>query len=68
QILELGPGASEAVVFEITPGLLAQVNMAGETVTEPGDYAVYIGGVSPVQVSKDRLGKPALVKASFNVN
>ena len=64
-ILELGPGASEAVVFEITPGLLAQVNME---VTEPGDYMVYIGGVSPVQISNDRLGKPALVKASFNVN
>ena len=67
QPLELEPGASQEIVFNITPELLAQVNMEGKTVTEKGDYTVYIGGVSPVKISNDRLGNLALVKASFKV-
>lgn len=45
--IELEPGASREVIFEITPEMMEIVNNEGEKILEPGDFKIYIGGSSP---------------------
>lgn len=45
QKVELSPGQSTTITFELTPDQLAFVNANSETVTEPGDFELMIGSL-----------------------
>lgn len=62
----LDAGATAEVVFEITPDLLAQINMEGKPAIEAGAFKVSIGGVSP-SPANDRLGVAQPLEAVVNV-
>ena len=51
--IELAPGTSQEVEFEITPHMMELVNVNGERVLEKGDFRVHIGGSSPGVRSKE---------------
>jgi beta-glucosidase len=42
--IELKPGESKTVVFSITKNDLSFVGIDNKTVTEPGDFKIYVGG------------------------
>ncbi|WP_423819713.1 glycoside hydrolase family 3 N-terminal domain-containing protein [Salinimicrobium sp. TIG7-5_MAKvit] len=63
--VELEPGASEEISFEITPQMMQLVNNEGESVLESGEFSIYIGGSSPGKRSIE-LGKE-LKEANFTV-
>ncbi|WZL89807.1 glycoside hydrolase family 3 N-terminal domain-containing protein [Salinimicrobium sp. 3283s] len=63
--VELEPGASEEISFEITPQMMQLVNNEGESVLESGEFSVYIGGSSPGKRSIE-LGKE-LKEANFTL-
>jgi beta-glucosidase len=64
--IDLEPGTSKEVEFEITPDMMELVNLEGERVMESGDFKVYIGGSSPGKRSVE-LGIPQLKEASFTL-
>ena len=66
QRVSLKPGRSRTVAFTITPEMMAIVNEKGESIIEPGQFLITIGGCSPNQRSID-LGAPVPVQASFSV-
>lgn len=47
--VELKPGETRSVTFELTPQDLELVNDAGERVLESGAFTVTVGGASPVE-------------------
>lgn len=65
--INLEPGASQKITFEITPKMMELVNNDGERILEAGDFKVHIGGSSPVKRAVD-LGASELVTANFSVN
>ena len=58
--IHLAPGTSKKVTFTITPDMLKLVNENGQSVGEPGNIKIIIGGSSPAERSNE-LGaaKPA---------
>lgn len=66
QQVELAAGESMQVSFTIGNEELAQINMEGKTVIEPGTFTISVGGSSPSQAN-GRLGLAAPVTASLTV-
>lgn len=64
--IELEPGSSQKVEFDITPQMMELVNNEGERVLERGDFRVYIGGSSPGERSVE-LGIKKLKEATFTL-
>ena len=64
--VELEPGASEEIQFEITPEMMQLVNEQGERVLESGDFRIYLGGSSPGNRSTE-LGISTLKEATFTL-
>jgi beta-glucosidase len=64
--VELDPGASKEIEFDITPRMMELVNNKGERVIEPGDFKIYLGGSSPGERSVE-LGIGKLKEATFNL-
>lgn len=64
--IELEPGASEEIIFEITPEMMELVNNEGERILEKGDFKIHIGGSSPGKRSED-LGIDKLQEATFTL-
>ncbi len=64
--VELEPGASKELVFEITPEMMELVNNEGERVLESGEFRIYIGGSSPGKRSTE-LGVQQLKEAVFTL-
>ncbi|MFW6100642.1 MAG: glycoside hydrolase family 3 C-terminal domain-containing protein [Bacteroidota bacterium] len=62
----LNPGESQELSFEITPGMMEVIDMAGNRVVEPGAYNVTIGGASPMPRSRE-LGATKPAKKAFKV-
>jgi beta-glucosidase len=48
--IELGPGETRTVSFELTPDTLALYNAKMERVVEPGDFLVMVGGSSRTEL------------------
>ena len=44
--VELGPGETRTVHFELPPKALSFLNASGDRVVEPGDFLVMVGGSS----------------------
>ena len=66
QRIALKPGQSRTVSFTITPEMMSLVNDDGQSVLEPGDFRVLIGGCSP-GTRGPALGAPQPVQATFTV-
>ncbi|MTI39384.1 glycoside hydrolase family 3 C-terminal domain-containing protein [Fulvivirga lutimaris] len=66
QRVNLEPGASKTVEFEIDPKMLRMVTLKGERIYEPGDFKLYIGGSSPMTKSFD-LGAPKMAEVTFTL-
>ncbi len=66
QRVALEPGASEEIIFEITPQMMELVNLEGERVLESGDFKIYLGGSSPGKRSTE-LGIQPSKEASFTL-
>jgi len=64
--VELDPGASKEIEFDISPERMELVNNEGERVLERGDFKIYIGGSSPGERSVE-LGTGKLKEATFNL-
>ena len=64
--LQLKPGESKEVSFEVTPAMMELVIESGDKVIEPGDFKVYISGSSPSELSQ-RLGAATPASGVFNV-
>ena len=64
--IELEPGSSKEVDFEITPQMMELVNLEGERVLESGEFKVYIGGSSP-GIRNVELGVPPLKETTFKL-
>lgn len=64
--VELWPGESKTITFEITPEMMYVVNEKGESVIEKGDFKVYISGSTPTQRSLE-LGAAPWIEANFTV-
>lgn len=50
--LKLNAGASEVVKFTITPQMLTLITDKGESIEEPGDFKISIGGALPGNTSE----------------
>jgi beta-glucosidase len=66
QRLRLAPSATQTITFTLTPAMLALVDDAGGTVTEPGDFRVTVGGCSPGARGL-ALGAPKSVSTVFTL-
>ncbi len=66
QRIKLEPGASQTVTFEVTPKALQMVNNDGESVLEPGDFQISVGGSVPSKRSTE-LGAPMYKQAKLTV-
>ena len=64
--LQLKPGESKGVSFEVTPAMMELVIESGDKVIEPGDFKVYISGSLPSELSQ-RLGAATPASGVFNV-
>ncbi|KPK83403.1 MAG: hypothetical protein AMS27_13040 [Bacteroides sp. SM23_62_1] len=64
--IHLQPGESTQVGFTITPEMMQIVNNDGESVLEPGEFKVSIGGSSPGRRSAE-LGAATPVEVLFKV-
>ncbi|OQA21099.1 MAG: Periplasmic beta-glucosidase precursor [Chloroflexi bacterium ADurb.Bin360] len=64
--VELAPGESRELTFEITPDMLALVDEAGASRLEAGDFRLTIGGCSP-GARGIALGAPEPVSATFTL-
>lgn len=58
--VKLERGESAEITFEILPEQLAVVNDDGQSVIEPGDFEVYVGGSQPDTRSIKLIGKAPL--------
>ncbi len=65
--VNLEPGASREINFEITPEMMELVNEKGERVLEKGDFKVYIGGSTPSERNIE-LGLSPVQEGSFTLN
>ncbi|MUP44964.1 glycoside hydrolase family 3 protein [Gramella sp. BOM4] len=65
--INLEPGASREITFEITPEMMELVNEEGKRVLEKGSFRVYIGGSTPSQRNIE-LGLSPVQQASFTLN
>lgn len=65
--ISLEPGESKQVSFEITQEMMEVIDMAGNSVIEPGNYRVTIGNASPMPRSLE-LGAAEPAEATFAVN
>ncbi len=66
QRLRLKPGQRQTVAFTITPEMMYLVDENGDSILEPGQFRVTIGGCSPGKRATD-LGAPQPVQAVFTV-
>ena len=64
--VNLKPGTSEEITFEITPEMMELVNNKGEKVIEKGDFKIYIGSSSP-SVRSLELGAAQFKEAIFSL-
>jgi beta-glucosidase len=64
--IHLKPGESIQVDFNITPEMMQIINNDGESVLEPGEFKITIGGSSPGKRSVE-LGAPTPVEVLFRV-
>lgn len=64
--VNLAPGESKTVQFTITPDMMMLVNDKGESILEPGEFKVSVGGSLPIKRSVD-LGATPHQEAVFNV-
>ena len=67
QPVVLAPGESKELSIEITGEKMHQVNMNGRSVVEPGMFATYLGGISPLMANQ-RLDLEDPLKISSTVN
>ncbi|NLM09527.1 MAG: hypothetical protein GX213_01845, partial [Clostridiaceae bacterium] len=58
--IKLESGESCKISFEILPEQLAVVNDDGESIIEPGDFEIYVGGSQPDTRSIKLTGKAPL--------
>jgi len=58
--IKLESGESAEITFEIFPEQLAVVNDDGQSVIEPGDFEIYVGGSQPDTRSIKLMGKAPL--------
>lgn len=58
--VKLEPGESKDISFEILPEQLAVINDEGQSIIEPGDFEVYVGGSQPDTRSIKLTGKSPL--------
>ena len=58
--IKLESGESREITFEILPEQLAVVNDDGQSVIEPGDFEIYVGGSQPDPRSIRLTGKAPL--------
>jgi len=58
--IKLESGESAEITFEILPEQLAVVNDDGQSVIEPGDFEIYVGGSQPDTRSIKLMGKAPL--------
>lgn len=66
QRVSLAPGEARDVEFDITPEMLALVDLEGQSRVEPGAFRVIVGGACPHSRSQ-ALGAPAPVVATLEV-
>jgi beta-glucosidase len=66
QRINLWPGASKTLEFEITPEMMEMINADGEGVIEPGSFTIYVGGALPDERSQE-LGAAPVLSTQFNV-
>lgn len=66
QRINLWPGATQTLSFEITPKMMEMINAEGEGVIEPGSFSVYVGGSLPGDRSRT-LGAGEVLQTSFTV-
>jgi len=66
QRVELAPGESKRVVFEITPELMEIVNEEGKRIIEKGEFKIVVGGSSP-SARNVALGSSKGVSTIFSV-
>ena len=64
--IQLAPGESKQLSFEITPEMMQLVTNDGKKVIEKGKFKVYLGGSTPNPRNMD-LGMPAVKEAEFQV-
>jgi len=64
--IALRPGQSRTVTFTIAPEMMSLINENGESVLEPGDFRVLVGGCSPGNRGP-ALGAAKPAQAVFNV-
>lgn len=65
--INLEPGASKKIVFQLTPKDFEMVNYDGAKSIEAGEFKIYIGGSSPMKRSFE-LGAPKMVETLIVVN
>ncbi len=64
--VNLWPGASQTLSFDITPEMMQMVNEEGERLIESGQFKIHIGGSSPSARSTE-LGASAVLSSNFTV-
>lgn len=64
--ISLKPKETRSVSLEITPEMMMLTNEDGESILEPGEFLLRVGGCSPSQRAVD-LGVQDLLEASFSV-
>jgi beta-glucosidase len=65
--ISLKSGESSEVTFEMTPKMFEIVDNDGNSLIEPGDFKIYVGGSSPMKRSFE-LGAPKMAEALITVN
>lgn len=66
QRINLWPGASKTLEFEITPEMMELITKAGEGIIEPGSFTLFIGGALPDERSQ-QLGAALVLSTQFTV-
>lgn len=64
QRIQLKPGESKMVKFTVKPSMLSYYDENGESILEPGEFKVYLGGSLPVERSV-QLGAAQYLEVSF---
>jgi beta-glucosidase len=64
--VSLEPNDSRSIHFTVTPEMMMLVNDEGESVLEPGEFILKVGGSSPSKRSVD-LGVQAPLEGKFNI-
>jgi len=66
QRIRLQPGQQRTVLFTITPEMMSIVDQSGNSILEPGQFMITIGGCSPGNRGID-LGAPEPAQDTFSV-